>query len=168
MLNVNNEYNVLSKKFNPTKRAKHKNSHSSLVLHGCMDTCRGKEKFINFRILLDSGRTSTIAMNNLTPKLKRKKSSTTMWQTQGGNFTTNEMATVDFCLSELNATKIVTRKFHVKDSTEIRYNIFLGIDLITALVLDLKFSGNILVGGDGPHEGCLAPMADVTGATLNL
>ena len=101
-------------------------------------------------------------MNYLTSKLKRRDSSTTMCQTQAGKFATNEMATVDFCLSELNATKIVTRKFHVKDSTEIRYNIFLGIDLITALVLDLKFSGHIIIGGDGPYKGCLVTMVDVT------
>ena len=37
----------------------------------------------------------------------------------------------------------------------------LGRDLLTALVLDLNFSSNIIIGGDGPYEGCSAPMDDL-------
>ena len=73
-----------------------------------MNIHRIKLKLRNFQILLDSGISSTIMMNNLRSKLKRKKSSTTMWKTQGGNFTTNEMVTVEFCLPVFNTTKIVT------------------------------------------------------------
>ena len=36
----------------------------------------------------------------------------------------------------------------------------LGRDLLTALVLYF-FSGNIIIGGEGPDEGCLAPMVDL-------
>ena len=35
-------------------------------------------------------------------------------------------------------------------------------DLLTALGLDLKFSGNDIIGGDGPYEGCLEPMVNVS------
>ena len=38
----------------------------------------------------------------------------------------------------------------------------LGRDILTALVLDLKFSGHIIIGGDGPYKGCLVTMVDVT------
>ena len=34
----------------------------SPILHGCMNTRKGEEKFKNFRILLDSGCISTIIM----------------------------------------------------------------------------------------------------------
>ena len=34
----------------------------------------------------------------------------------------------------------------------------LGKYLITSLVLDLKFSGNVIIGGDGPYEGFSAPI----------
>ena len=37
----------------------------------------------------------------------------------------------------------------------------LGGDLIIALGLDIKFSENIMIGGDGPYEGCSAPMVDI-------
>ena len=38
----------------------------------------------------------------------------------------------------------------------------LGRDLLTALVLDLKFPENLIIGGEGPYEGCLAPMSDLS------
>ena len=38
----------------------------------------------------------------------------------------------------------------------------LGRDLLTALVLDLIFSENLIIGGEGPHEECQAPMADLS------
>ena len=34
-------------------------------------------------------------------------------------------------------------------------------DLLIALVLDLKFSENVIICGEGPYEGCLAHMVDV-------
>ena len=37
----------------------------------------------------------------------------------------------------------------------------LGRDLIIALVLDLKFSENIVIGSEVPYGGCSVPMVDV-------
>ena len=37
----------------------------------------------------------------------------------------------------------------------------LGRDLLTALGLDIKVSENIFIIGEGPYEGCSAPMVDV-------
>ena len=34
----------------------------------------------------------------------------------------------------------------------------LGRDLLTALGLDIRFSENIIIGGDGTYEGCSVPM----------
>ena len=42
------------------------------------------------------------------------------------------------------------------------YNIILGRNLLTTLGLDLKSFDSGIVGGDGPHEGCLAPMFDIS------
>ena len=38
----------------------------------------------------------------------------------------------------------------------------LNRDLINALGMDLKFSENVIIGGEGPYEGCLGPMADLS------
>ena len=38
----------------------------------------------------------------------------------------------------------------------------LGRDLLIALVLDLKFSENIIIGEEVPRKGCLAPLVDVS------
>ena len=94
MINVNNEYNILSNILNPTRRAKNKNSNYSLILHGCMDKRIGMAIFRNFLILLDSCRSSTTVTDNLMSKIKCKKPSTIMWKTQGSDFITNEMSTV--------------------------------------------------------------------------
>ena len=59
------EYNLLHDIINHTKHAKILNIHYSPILHVCMNTRKGKAKFKNFRILLDSGCNSTIAMVRL-------------------------------------------------------------------------------------------------------
>ena len=42
------------------------------------------------------------------------------------------------------------------------YSMVLVRDLLTAMGLDLKFSKNIVIGGNGPHERCSTPMVDVS------
>ena len=53
-------------------------------------------------------------------------------------------------------------KFHVDNKTKSMYAIILGRDLLTALGMDLKFFENIIIGGEGPYEGCLTPMVDLS------
>ena len=38
----------------------------------------------------------------------------------------------------------------------------LGRYILTALGLDLMFSKQVIIGGDGPYKGCLAPMSDIS------
>ena len=83
-----------------------------------------------------------------------------MWETQSGKFTTSKKVNLDFCLPEFSATKIVTWECHIRESTNSRYDMILGRDLLTALVMDLKFSDNIIIGGEGPYEQFSAPMVD--------
>ena len=56
----------------------------------------------------------------------------------------------------------MTRKCHVDESTNSRYDITLGRDLLIALGMDLKFSENVIIGGEGLYEGCSIPMVDVS------
>ena len=64
---VNNisECYLLHDIINPPERSKTLNSHYSPILHGWMNTIKGKAKFKNFCILLDSGCSSTIVMGRL-------------------------------------------------------------------------------------------------------
>ena len=73
---------------------------------------------------------------------------------------TSKKVNVDFCLPEFSATKIVPWKFHVDNKTNSRYDMILVRDLIATLGLDIKFSEKLVIGGEGPYEGCLAPMDD--------
>ena len=49
-------------------------------------------------------------------------------------------------------------KCHFDKKTNRRYDVILGRDLLIALLLDLNFSINIIIGDEGKYEGCLAPM----------
>ena len=130
----------------PTKRAKTKNIHYSPILQVCMKTHSGMAEFKNFRVILDSGKISAIVMGKLILKLKPKETAKTMWKNQAGKFTTSKKVNVDFCLSEFSTTEIVTWKCHVDESTNGRYDMILGRDLLTTLRPDLKFSENTIIG----------------------
>ena len=90
-----------------------------------------------------------------------------MWETQYGKLKTSKKVNVDFCLTEFSAAKIVTWKWHVDKSTTDRYDMILGRDLLTALGLDLKFSENVIHGGEGTYKGCSAPMVEVSNYNFN-
>ena len=62
------ECNLLHDIINHPKHAKNLNTHYSPILHGCMNTRKGKSQFENFRILLDSGCSSTILIENIVKK----------------------------------------------------------------------------------------------------
>ena len=68
---VNNiaQCNLLHNIINPSKRTKNINIHYSPILHGYMNTRKGKENFKIFRILLDIGYSSNILMTSLITKL---------------------------------------------------------------------------------------------------
>ena len=43
-----------------------------------------------------------------------------------------------------------------------------GKDLPTSLRIDLKFSDNVISGGEGLYEGCSAPMVYISNCGFNL
>ena len=61
-VNKISECNLLHDIINPPKRTNNSNIRYSNILHGCINTRHSREKFNNFRILLYSGCSSTIAM----------------------------------------------------------------------------------------------------------
>ena len=85
-----------------------------------------------------------------------------MWETQAGKFTTSKKVNVDFFLTDFSATKKVTWKCNVDEFTNCIYDMILGRDLLNALGLDLKFSENVIIGGEGPEKGCLSHMVYVS------
>ena len=59
------ECNLLHDVLNPPKLNKSLNIHYSHILQGCMNIRKGKAKFKNFRILLDSGCSFKILMGRM-------------------------------------------------------------------------------------------------------
>ena len=66
------EFNLLHTIINHPKRTKNLNSHYYPILHGCINTRKGKTKFKNFRILFNSGFSSTIVMGRLLKNYPQK------------------------------------------------------------------------------------------------
>ena len=84
-----------------------------------------------------------------------------MWENQSGKFMTLKNVNVDFCLTEFSGKQIVTWKFYVDKSTNGRYDMILGRDLLTSLGIDLNFTHNVIIGREGPYEGYSEPMVDI-------
>ena len=130
---VNNisECNLLHDKINPPKRAKYLNRHYYSILHGCMNIRRGKAKFKNFHIILDSGCSSAVVMGRLVKILSPEKYASMLWNTQARNITINHKVKIDFNLPALSATNVVTWIFHVDDPAMGRYDMISGRDILT-------------------------------------
>ena len=120
------EFNFLHDIINPLKRAKILNSYYSRILHGCMNTRKGRARFKNFCILLDSGCSSTIVMGNPVENLYPKKLASMQWNTQAGNITTNLKVKINFTSSILSDTNVVMWNCHVYESAKVRHSIILG------------------------------------------
>ena len=66
-----------------------------------MNTRKGKAKFKNFLILLDSVCSSTIVIGGIVIKLILEEGKLMQWNPQAGNITTNIKVKVDFTLPHL-------------------------------------------------------------------
>ena len=80
---------------------------------------------------MDSGCSYTIVMGRLVELIQPEKYAVIHWQTQAGNVTTNFKVKIDFTLTALSTTNIMTWKCHVDDSARGRYDIILGRYLLT-------------------------------------
>ena len=116
---------------NPPKRAKNINTHYSPILHGCINIRKGRAKFKNFLIIMDSGCSSAIVMVRLVGRLSPEKDAVMQWHNKARNITTNLNVDIYFSLTALSATNVVTWKCHVDDSAKVRYDRILGTDLLT-------------------------------------
>ena len=59
-VNTISEFNLIHDMINPPKRAKILNIHYPSIIHGCMNTRKGRAKFKNSQTILDSGCSSVI------------------------------------------------------------------------------------------------------------
>ena len=126
-----------------------------------MNTRNSKAKFKNFRILFDSGFSSTIVMGRLIKKLYPKEDAFMKLHTQSGSITKNIKDKIKFTLPKLSAKTILTWNRHVYDSAKGRNDIILERYLLTALGLNLRFYDNVIKADDGPLEGFMRPMVDM-------
>jgi hypothetical protein len=100
---------------------------------------------VPIRALLDTGTTSTIVVRQFIRKGRAKgyKGKRTVWNTLGGQFSTNWKALIEFKFPELSNDKKVTWICHVDDKTDHKtasYDIIIGMDLMTdvGIYIDTK------------------------------
>ena len=74
----------------------------------------------------------------LIEKIDPKRDNVMQWHTQAGNINTYLKVKTYFTLPKLSAMKIVMWNCHVDDSDKVRYDMILGRDSLTGLVLNLK------------------------------
>ena len=72
-----------------------------------------------------------IIMRMLTKKNHTKIDTVMQWHTQKCNITTNIKVKIYITLPELSATKIMTWNCHVDESAKGRYDMILGINILT-------------------------------------
>ena len=94
-----------------------------------MNTLKYREKFDNFRILLDIGCSFTIAMGRLITTLNPKEDNVMQCHNQVGSITTNIKVKIEFTLPEISRTKTVTWNCNVDDSVKESYDMILGRDI---------------------------------------
>ena len=96
-----------------------------------MNSINNRAKFKHFRIILDSGFSSTTLMGRLVKNIHPEKYYVMQWHTQAVNITTINKVKIILTLPALIATIIMTRNFYVDDSATGRYNMILGLYLLT-------------------------------------
>ena len=91
-----------------------------------MNTRKGRVKFKNLKIILESGFTSKIRMGKLVEKLHPEKDAVVQWHTQAGNITPSFKVKIDFILPALSAINYMTWKCHANESAKGIYDMILG------------------------------------------
>ena len=83
------------------------------------------------------------------------------WHTQAGNIATNIKVEIDFTITELSATNVVTWNIHVGDSAKGRYDMILRRDRLKELGLHLNYFDQIVKAGGLPFKESTAPIVDL-------
>ena len=99
------------------------------------------------RVLLDTGSSGSIILNDFTGTLAPSSAMTTQWTTKGGIFTTQGTSDIRFRLIEFSTQDTINWTFHV-DGTKARqqtsYDMIIGRDLLEELGIDISFRNNTI------------------------
>ena len=129
------------------------------VLIGSIKCILGKNKYEPICILLDSGTTGSIILQQYVRKLRTRQSQkTTLWKTKGGVFMTMKECKILFQLPELNSSKVIEWNVHVDTTVSpcnSQYDMIMGTDLLQELGLGLNFSTCMIM-----WDNATVPMRD--------
>ena len=122
----------------PNKRVKL--THSSPITTAFVNTKLGKSKPRKLVVLLDSGSSGSIILEDYVKKLRSKVTPQVNWQTQAGQFHTNKTCKVQFVLDEFFENRIIEWNLFVNSSPgPHRYDMIIGRDIMDHLGILLNF-----------------------------
>ena len=81
-----------------------------------------------------------------------KKGDAMQWHTQAGNIITNIKVEIDFTLTELSVTNIMTWKIHVGEYAKGSYAMILGKDRQKGIRITFKLSDHIAEADGGTFK----------------
>ena len=102
-----------------------------------------------YKVLLDSGASGSLASCKSIPEIKSKGSTSTVWNTAAGSFTTSAKTTIDLVFPEFSLSRVVHAHLHVTTERLSGYDLILGRDMLSALGIILDFSRDMIVWDDG-------------------
>ncbi len=84
---------------------------------GHVSTCLDVPQMERVKILVDSGANSTIILRKHVKKLRQIESAATLWQMQGGKFTTYKLCEVQFSLPAFHESRLINWNIQVATAT---------------------------------------------------
>ena len=90
------------------------------------------------------------------------------WHTQDRNIITNLKVQGGFTLPVISATDVVMWDCHGDEYAKGRYDMILGQDLLSELVLNLKLSEQVIKADNGTFKGSTTPMVDLVTYILKI
>ena len=114
----------------PRKKRKVERAKLSPILQVLLQVKLGTPKGKRIRALCDSGASTSLLTRKFAQKLRIKRDDTTVWETGGGNITTNERCKIHFQLPQLSPSMSVVTDVHITESLGSRYDMILGRDML--------------------------------------
>ena len=129
---------------------RNKRKHYSTDVVGCTVDRKGSPDK-PFRILLDTGSTTSIALRWVcdSANVSSFKEHRTQYHTMGGTYETRRKCLLEFMLPEFSNSKTIKSSVNVDethDRSEVRYDVIIGRDILTELGIVFDFNKKISYG----------------------
>jgi len=126
-----------------------KTNHLAPITTVFINTQLGKSTYEKIRILLNSGSSGFIIVEQFVRKLRLTNDTKTSWSTKGGNFQTSKKCKTTLILNELYENKSIEWNLYVDSTAGPHcYDMILGHDILSELGISLDFKEQMMMWED--------------------